>query len=211
MLKNSLLQQLNTGFDPKVKGVYFQGSPVKFFSQASEFPPQLPLFFFSLFSLLSSSSLPHPTLKCYFNMTDLLRVSLRWIHQNGLQKKLTEWKVHITNRGTGKIFKKDALSSGGLLVESAGYSFPVARTVRTLNGLLRMSTQTLDASRQARWEVLGGLAVTEMWGKENLKCTVRKDGAFQKHGDTNSSFANAFLTWDKGATYPNRTKITQKK
>ena len=52
------------------------------------------------------------------------------------------------------------------MVESAGYSFPVARTVRTLNGLLRMSTQTPDGSRQARWEVLGGLAVTEMRGEK---------------------------------------------
>ena len=52
------------------------------------------------------------------------------------------------------------------MVESAGYSSPVVRTVRTLNGLLRMSTQTPDGSRQARWEVLGGLAVTEMRGEK---------------------------------------------
>lgn len=53
--KNSLPQQSNTGFDPRVKGVYFQGSPVKLFSQASEFPPRLPLSFFSPSSRLSSS------------------------------------------------------------------------------------------------------------------------------------------------------------
>ena len=91
MLKNSLLQQLNTGFDPKVKGVYFQGSAVKFFSQASEFSPQLPLFFFSLFSLLASSSLPHPTLKCYFNMTDLLRVSESEVNSSEWVAKETNW------------------------------------------------------------------------------------------------------------------------
>lgn len=167
MLKISLPQQSNAGFDSKIKGVYFQGSPVKFFSQVSEFPPQLPLFFL----LTPLSCLPPHCLIQLWSAILIWRiywewVSLRWIHQNGLQKKLTEWKVRITNRGTGKIFKKDALSSSDLLVESAGYSFPVARTVRALNGLLRISTQTLDGCRQARWEVLGGLAVTEMRGEK---------------------------------------------
>lgn len=74
MLKISLPQQSNAGFDPKVKGVYFQGSPVKFFSQVSRVPASGPSLFSSHSSLLSSSSQPHPALKYYFNMMNLLRV-----------------------------------------------------------------------------------------------------------------------------------------
>lgn len=53
MLKNSLLQQSNTGFDPKVSGVYFQGSPVKFFPSSIRVPTSpSSLFLLTLLSLV---------------------------------------------------------------------------------------------------------------------------------------------------------------
>ena len=212
MLKISLPQQSNAGFDPKVKGVYFQGSPVKFFSQVSEFLPQVPLFFL----LTPLSCLPPHCIIQLWN-TILIWwiywewVSLRWIHQKRLKKKLTEWKVRITNRGTGKILKKDALIKWWPFGREFWVQFPgfedgegsewAAQDVHTNSWWMQTSKIGSAGWAGGYWDERG---------KQNLKCTVRKDGAFQKHSDTNSSFANAFLTWDKDATYPNRTRITQK-